>query len=1048
MNNSTSIFKFITLRSPKPTKADNSEFKIFRNTALIKKLSEINKSTEDPIVKSKKINEQLQKLIDSDKFIKNKWQVSESNSIDDLYNNIVVRILTNSNTNEIYGLLVEKIKKVHIKKLGLTENESKKVRVVFPENLVLTFGNTLDEKEERKDNDENKITSINKEIKELENLKKSAKLALERGVLKFEPKGKMVVKDTRFTKITQELNTDSITVKEAEKKIADSIKRVETEIESENTLEKTKLLQELQIAIGEAKIKGDTSFKMSSFTKFKALSKDIRTESDNIEEVEAQVKSKIQPLLFEQENINASKEKLAILQSVQAEISIAKAQNETVLSHTVSIENKEFVELGNYVLNNNAELFNIEQLIIAKLEELYRDFYGLTPSETYTYIGETWVDTSKFESTFNSNEDSNENSISVYMGGCQLKFPIQIADLRVVEHQTVGYLPGEIAHINNTQPGEKNTKVTRRLKKIDSYESFINEQEVFKETDTQSTDKFSVEKTASQVQTEEESVNVNASVSAKYGPVKASVDAGYSNTNSTTNSNSSANSYAKEVVQRVVDRISNKVRTERSSRTIEEFEETVTHVIDNTDFDSPKSYVYRWLNKLTRATLKNYGKRLIFNIDVAHPANYYLSKSIQDQPKLSIPPNPRTLEINGVRMFTVERITRENYLLWADLYKTNLEMPPSNKIIISDNFSTKNSLYTNKLIPITKGYECKKAIISNTYGSVKSQIRYIVGNNVKAYFNAQSDSGLEINLNNESVNLPISIYHGQQGMIFSLEIECSPTPETYREWQIKCYQAIIEGYENLKAEAEAQMTEWNPNLPGLHPLKKTALINTELKKEALKKMFRCTPFWISDDYKVGNEYQTNCCKDSLNAEKIRFLETVFDWENMTWELYPYYYADKDNWAKLLNLSDDDPMFEAFLQSSFATVRIPVHRDVQKEVAALNFMMNNSIANYETLPESMEDLLEDLSDQEITSFEYDIKGNPLPAPKEKIDLGIFPLPTDLVILECGTENGIKPTAFPMKEDEESKEEASIPKQYSPTIISDSCLAKPIDSNKSE
>ena len=668
MNNSTSIFKFVTLRSPEPTKADNSKFKIFRNTALVKKMSETNASAEDNTVKAKKINEQLQKFVDSNKFIKTKQQLSESNNIDDLYNNVVVRILTNSNTNETYGLLVEKIKKVHIEKLGLNKNEASKVRVVFPNNLVLTFRNAIVGKEENKDDTENKITSINKKIKELENLKKSAKLALERGVLKFEPKGKIVVKDTRFTKITQELNTDSITVKEAENKIIDAIKKVETEIELENTetLKKTKQLQELQIAIGEAKIKGDTSFKMSSFTKFKAISKDIPTESDNIEEVEAQVKAQIQPLLFEQERVNASKEKLAVLQSVQAEINTAKAQNETVLSHTVSIENKEFVELGNYVLNNNAELFNIEQLIIAKLEELYREFYGLTPSETYTYIGESWVDTSKFESTFNSNKDSNENSISVNMGGCQLKFPIQIADLRVVEHQTVGYLPGEIAHINNTQPGEKNTKVTRRLKKIDSYESLINEQEVFKETDTQSTDKFSVEKTASQVQTEEESVNVNASVSAKYGPVKASVDAGYSNTNSTTNSNSSANSYAKEVVQRVVDRVSSKVKTERSSRTVEEFEETVTHVIDNTGYDSPKSYVYRWLSKLTRATLKNYGKRLIFNIDVAHPANYYLSKSIQDQPKLNIPPNPRTLEINGVRIFSAFKLSLQQ-LAWYSL---------------------------------------------------------------------------------------------------------------------------------------------------------------------------------------------------------------------------------------------------------------------------------------------------------------------------------------------------------------------------------------------
>jgi len=138
------------------------------------------------------------------------------------------------------------------------------------------------------------------------------------------------------------------------------------------------------------------------------------------------------------------------------------------------------------------------------------------------------------------------------------------------------------------------------------------------------------------------------------------------------------------------------------------------------------------------------------------------------------------------------------------------------------------------------------------------------------------------------------------------------------------------------------------------------------------------------------------------------------------------YADKRNWAKLLNLSDDDPHFEAFLQASFATVRIPVYRDALKETAAVNFIMNNSIANYEVVPASMTSLLDEL-DGEPTKFTIGLNGEDVPAATES-DLGIFPVPTDLVILECGVENGVKPIGFP-----------EIPKQFSPAIIADRCDA---------
>ena len=72
----------------------------------------------------------------------------------------------------------------------------------------------------------------------------------------------------------------------------------------------------------------------------------------------------------------------------------------------------------------------------------------------------------------------------------------------------------------------------------------------------------------------------------------------------------------------------------------------------------------------------------------------------------------------------------------------------------------------------------------------------------------------------------------------------------------------------------------------------------------------------------------------------------------------------------------------------------------KEIVACNFIINNAIGNYETIPEGLEGLLEELKREAASQFTYDLDGNPLPVPKTTVDLGIFSVPTSLVILECG------------------------------------------------
>lgn len=1061
MNTSSSIFKFVTIRNASNIVTSEHALEIQPQTEIIATLVKIlsnNKSQTDKIkqfnqclddfIKSKNFYKTKQELADNaDKFLSTKKEKKDGSEIKNfyynLYDNIVIRTITKSNTNEVFKLLTDSIKVVFqkINSETVRAEDIQKIKIILPEGLIISFSPPTVERAITENPSSKDLSLILNQIQDLHVQKEQILKSKEDNSIKIRTEQQRIFK-LQNVNAKDDLQANNKT-KTPQKKSAPKIPATQTKAIPTDVIDK------------------------------------LFVDSKNLQEAEAEI-------------------------------------------------------------NHNLTILNT-------------DVFQLFPQTSYARIGEKWVDVPQVDLNPTPPEPDNE-SIVVYSHGCYLKFPFQVADLRVVEQKTVGYLPNEIAHINNTQPGEKQEKVTRRLKRIETFESLITEDELSKETDTQSTEKFSLEKSASEVQSEENSINVNASVSGTYGVTTASLDTGFSHSDSSENSNSSSQSYAKEIVQKVVDKVSHKVKSERSIKSIEEFEETVTHIIDNTGGTSgsvnigPKSYVYRWLTKLVRATLKNYGKRLMFQIDVAHPSNYYLSRILKEGVKINIPPDPRKWNKNSsdpiIRdfysknptfpfYFNIDSIARENYLALAVLYKTKLDMPPMEDITVSAGFAaTADGARAVGEIVIPPGYYCVKGRARG----LSREPMFVTISTSDRRSSVWPANYLYDNENNFTINpritdkFHVSFLGGAYTVNF--EIECKLTTEAFNAWQIKCYQAIIEAYENLNAEAESKMSVFNPNNPGINPSRKTELIKTELKKGALQKMFRCNPFWIKDNYQVGDEYDPDCCKDNLNAEKVRFLENVFDWKNMTYELHPYFYTNHnkliptaDNWSKLLNLTDDDPHFEAFLQSSYATVRIPVYRDSEKEIAAINFILNNSIANYSVVPDSMQHILDDLkvntpfgyideTETEIpfvsiqkeydrtrqvkiyylddtntevvcnefleydkegnhtifyynastsqvviseikegvnsdgqkynyyfnsanekiithkTKTEYDIDGNS--TPYYSIDLGIFPIPTDLVILEAGVQDGVELRGYP-EDQTEPTSEVIIPQQYSPAII---------------
>lgn len=991
-------FRFGTLRNSKPTEVTGF-YDAMPSTTLVQDLITINESTNTNAKKLTDTNTALSIYIASASFIKTKIDFFDAIDMGDpstayieqMYDNVIVRLLTKSNTNEVYGLLIKYIREF-ASALDPTFTVDQ-IRIIIPERITFSFTgfSGTNTPTTPSGNAATLLTSMSLMLE----TKKRILEAREDQIVSFSASDQVTRRDFTYAPLHQYFRQSSIIQSSAESTIDSRI--------SANATSRTTAVIFPQ---SETELSGSNTL------------------SDN-ESINKR---------------NASSEKQRLDEMKQL---LLKAKNAsiTTINDTISFEDSYYGEVFvNLDATETLSIETAERRVNSEINSLFNQLNVVLPGNTFALVSGNWVDVTNIVGESNIISDESGATVLIYSQGCYIKYPIQVADLRVIEQQTVGYVPAEIAHINNTQRGEKNTRVTRRLKKVETLESLISESEVTHETDVQSTEKFSLENDAYNVQQEENSFNVNASVSGTYGPVSATVSGGYSSSVLQESGNSTSQTYAKEIMTRITDRVSNRIRSERSVRTIEEFEEIVTHEIDNST-QATKSYVYRWLNKLVRGTLKNYGKRMMFLVDVAHPAHFYLSRAVKEKPQLNIPTDPRQYQLNNV-LFNPQMIDPANYLAWGRLYNVKLEAPPEQNMIVSETFSaTSGSVATGKLLPIKKGYKCTHAIVTNTYATgwpSGHQIRVMIGNSSIAHYNITDDFYIPATmwLSGETENLPVSIMQGTIGYILNVEVHCSVTNSAMDEWKNKCYYDILDGYDKLKEEADSKINGFDFNAPGLSPGQKINLIRVEIKKEAIRKLFRCNPFWVNDNYEVGKEYSPNCCTDGTNAERVRFIESIFDWNNLTYELFPYFYDNKTQWNKLLDLTDDDPHFESFMRSSFASVKIPVFRDNLKEIAACNFLVNNSIGNYETIPEGLEDLLNELATEPVTYFTgLDLEGNTIPAETSVVDLGVFPIPTSLVILECSNQDGVEPIPFPMVTEETT--DLLIPKQYSPAIIANSC-----------
>jgi len=185
---------------------------------------------------------------------------------------------------------------------------------------------------------------------------------------------------------------------------------------------------------------------------------------------------------------------------------------------------------------------------------------------------------------------------------------------------------------------------------------------------------------------------------------------------------------------------------------------------------------------------------------------------------------------------------------------------------------------------------------------------------------------------------------------------CERSKILYEQWQHKTYQAIFEAYEQqLDSYREAVIAStigFGLDIEGRPPARNRSVERLELKKIALMVIMQGDANYRDDGGYAekallgSSDGEKEATSDSdhedrlqINTEtfkafsgRVQFFEDAFEWEQMQFELLPYFWADSSRWPELIHAADVDPLHEAFLQAGAARVLIPVTPGLEREVA--------------------------------------------------------------------------------------------------------------------
>lgn len=548
--------------------------------------------------------------------------------------------------------------------------------------------------------------------------------------------------------------------------------------------------------------------------------------------------------------------------------------------------------------------------------------------------------------------------------------PVGIADLLVVKQRLKQYELGDVATIENVLRGESRRRTSKHTLTRD--ETLISEIEKTTETSRELavTERFELKQESEETLKEDFSVKAGVAISAKYGAVQidAKTDVAYSTAKS--DSTKLAQTMAKDVTQRAASKVVERVRRQLTRRIIETAEELDERSIDNSKATDNVSGVYQFVNKVYEAQVFNYGKRLLFDIMVPEPAALLLDAvTVRDQIATPVKPPAFTLGPNEIDWEDKNPTT--GYGKLARLYGASISAPPDPTPITlgrsysaqDDSDDANHNLETHDTIPVPEDYlatNCS-ARASYNYKRDDHSMGVIIGDNSFTWTQDQlgtTHQGEIANARTVAVAIHTS---GVKDYTVNVSLVCKLRDEVMEAWQLKTYNDIATAYQEQMKSYEEKLAarsieeRTTPALGSGNPERNRELERDELKKSCIALLGRVNLLDFGaiheddpEDEKKHHYPRPASFKDVQDEGRtIRFFEQAFEWEQITYVFYPYYWGRKETWYDRVLKDCDDPVFGQFLRAGEARVVVPVRQGFEADIRY--FLLTGQIWRGSDLP---------------------------------------------------------------------------------------------------
>ncbi|MFZ3116729.1 MAG: hypothetical protein WA159_00265 [Variovorax sp.] len=566
-------------------------------------------------------------------------------------------------------------------------------------------------------------------------------------------------------------------------------------------------------------------------------------------------------------------------------------------------------------------------------------------------VGSQWLQAEELRVETSGQQQQQQQQLSDTVRAAR---PVGIADLLVVKQKLKKYHLGEIAHIENILQGETRHREHKRTDRQEIDTTVEVETTKEEERDLQSTDKAELKQEAEHIIKSDNSVQAGVSLSASYGPVSLSTNLSSSSSNSVQDAQRQATTFSKEVVARAVSRTTERTLTRRTEKKLFEIVETNQHGFSSESKNV--SGIYRWVNKVYEAQVYNYGRRMLYEIVVPEPAAFFKESLSGAKAEGATLVKPRPID------FTPGQLTDGNWIDYAARYELGTATAPPRQYVTAVKVYSKTGLGANTGtsdaadIDIPEGYKALSARIRQSgvlYVGMNANVDVVVGTTLTRFL--QQTYTEYVILDDEVGKIGTGFTSlNYSAFTISIEVTCDRTERALHEWQTKFFGELVTAYNSMLSRFEREMDrqkeaeEMRPY--GRNPLADERIVRGELRKNALV-LIRRDNFngfaAIQDDPQSGGPTADIIQADKI-ARAVLFFEQAFEWEQLTYRFYEYFWGRKERWKKDLLLDDKNDQFRAFLSAGSARLVLPVRPGFEKLVA--NYFETGVIANDDDVPD--------------------------------------------------------------------------------------------------